>query len=190
MKIKFFVLAIFTIFVLGLLLLFSNTIKQDKTQENISVETSKKPESTPTAELNDMEYTEVEDGKVLWKIFARVAKYYLKEKKTILTNVKVQFFLDDGSVIYLTSKKGIIFAGVKNLELSGNVTVSLPENYILHTERVFYSNIRKEISSTTPLYISGPQVKGSIKSWKFEVNSMKGYGEGGVNLTLYTNLGN
>ncbi len=158
--------------------------KKDKTPAVSSQEKSDSPEIKPTAELNDMEYTEVEDGRILWKIYAKVARYYQEDKKTVLSDVVVRFFLEDGSFIKLSSREGIIYAGVKNLELHGNVSVNLPQNYSFNSDRVFYSNSKKKIYSDTPLRISGPCIKGVVKSWSFDVKAMKGYGEGGVNIVL------
>ncbi len=187
MRLKILLLLALVFSCFGLVVFLFNPAEvqnKDKTSAVSSQKMSDNSKINPTAELDDMEYTEVEDGRVLWKIYAKIARYYQEEKRTVLSGVVVRFFLEDGSFIKLTGREGIIYAGVKNLELHGNVSVELPQRYSLKTDRVFYSNSKKMIYSDTPLHISGPCMKGVIRSWGFNVESMKGYGEGGVDIVL------
>ncbi len=132
--------------------------------------------------LEGMEYTEVAEGKTRWTVSAKLVEFLQDEKKSLLTDVFVRFFLSDGTVITLTAEKGILHAGTKDIEISHNVVVTLPNGTTLKTEKVNYMNEKKELHSTVPLVVSGQGFAGSIAMWRYSFGEGKAYGEGGVTI--------
>lgn len=141
-------------------------------------------ESPATAELEGMEYSEVEKGRTLWTLYADKALFFQEEKRSLLHAVKVKFYLEDGSNVELKADRAVMYAGTKNLELSGRVHVRLPYGYTLITDRAAYSNASGEVYSNRPLRVYGPLLEGTVNSWRFDVKNMIGYGEGGVDFFI------
>ncbi|MEJ5299982.1 MAG: LPS export ABC transporter periplasmic protein LptC [Thermodesulforhabdaceae bacterium] len=140
--------------------------------------------------LEGMKYTEIgEDGRQCWKILAKEVNVFLDQKKSILADVQAEFYLKNGQVIKLSADKGIFWAGVKDIELSGNVLVTLPDGAVLKTERAIYSNREKELSSNSSLVISSSWLNGQVGKWRYNLEEGKGYGDGGVKVELQSVFG-
>jgi len=138
--------------------------------------------------LEGMKYTEIgKDGKQCWKIISKEVEVFLDQKKSLLTDVKAEFYLKNdqhNGTIKLSADKGIFWAGVKDVEVYGNVVVKLPDGTELRTERAIYRNSDKELSSDTPLSISSEWFNGQVGKWKYDLENGKAYGEGGVKVEL------
>jgi LPS export ABC transporter protein LptC len=152
--------------------------RQDK-QEVSHVDTSE-----AEMKLTDMDYTEMEGGKRLWTLNAAEARYYQKEQKTILTKVRVTFFLRTGEEIHLQSKEGILYAGSKNVELWGAVHAELPHGYEMTTERAFYEHQNQTISSKTPVHVTGPDIQLDGAVWEYNIPDYRAVMEKGVQATV------
>ncbi len=130
-------------FVLGLTMVLVVGIWKGRTQkEQQAVQTTAK--SDAEMRLGDMEYTELQEGKHLWTIRAAEAKYFQEEQKTLLSSVRITFFLENGEEIQLGSQEGALYAGTKDIALWGAVQAVLPRGYQLSTERAFYDHQKKD----------------------------------------------
>lgn len=150
--------------------------------------TGNKPSSIPselrseeeTARIENMEYTEVEAGKVRWTLKAGVATYFKDKDLTRLEKVHVLLYLDDGSILEMTGNYGVIHAGVKDIEVSGNVNFALPNGYKVRTENVYYSHGKEQILSRTPVEMAGPGFFGRLSELKYDLKTKKAFGQNGV----------
>ena len=166
-------------FVLGLTMVLVVGIWKGRTQkEQQAVQTTAK--SDAEMRLGDMEYTELQEGKHLWTIRAAEAKYFQEEQKTLLSSVRITFFLENGEEIQLGSQEGALYAGTKDIALWGSVQAVLPRGYQLSTERAFYDHQKKTISSETPVHLGGPDVQLDGKHWEYRIAENKAVVEGGV----------
>lgn len=133
--------------------------------------------------LEGMKYTEVsEDGRTRWKVIAREVEVFLNERKSVLKNVEAEFYLKDGRIIRLSADRGLLFAGVKNIEVFGNVVVKLPDGMVLNAEKVVYRNQDKELLCESSMRFSSPDLKGEVGRWKYSLEDSKGYGDQGVKI--------
>ena len=108
--------------------------------------------------LTDMDYTEVQEGKPLWRIKAKEAKYYEKEQKTLLSGVTLTLFMENNQEVHLAGDYGLFHTGRKDVELWGHVTARAPQGYELQTDRVLYEHSAQTIRSQSPVRFLGPQV--------------------------------
>lgn len=163
--------------------------------DNISPKPTQPPLQTAPSnndrgiKLEGMSYTEIsEDGRNRWKIVAKEVEIFLGEKKSFLTGVYVEFYLSDGQAIKLEADKGTFMAGVKDIEVSGNVTVTLPEGLVFKTEKALYSNKTRELSTEGQLEFSSETLNGKIGKWRYSLEGNTGYGEGGVSIKWKTGI--
>lgn len=168
---------------LGLTAMLVLGIWRGKTQQKEQV--AQQGESTDAAmKLSDMEYTEMQEGRQLWTLKATEARYFQEEQKTELSAVRLTLFLEDGDQVLLESKKGILFAGTKNIELSDTVRATLPRGYTLSTEKAFYDHQVKAIHSDTLLHLKGPDIDLQGNQWRFQIPERQGMVEGQVRATV------
>lgn len=130
--------------------------------------------------LTDMDYTEVQQGKPLWRIKAHEAKYYEGEQKTLLTQVDLTLFLEGDREVHLVSDHGLLHTGRKDIELWGRVTARAPEGYEVQTDKVYYEHNSQQIRSLSPVRFVGPQVDLQGRQWHYDLSTSIVYVEGGV----------
>ncbi|SHF24392.1 LPS export ABC transporter protein LptC [Desulfacinum infernum DSM 9756] len=130
--------------------------------------------------LTDMEYTEVQEGREVWRLKAREAEYFDESKKTHLQGVHVELYLEDGRTVVLESREGELHAGTKDIELWGDVRAVVPQGYDLRTERAFYRHATRQVVSDTPVHATGPLVELEGARWRYDALERKAYVDGGV----------
>jgi LPS export ABC transporter protein LptC len=175
--------AILTI-VLGLTAVLAVGVWKGKGQKEQQVAPPPSESPEPEMKLTDMEYTEMQEGRRLWSLKASEARYFQDEQKTLLSSVLLTFFLEDGTEIRLESRKGILFAGTKNIELWDSVHAVMPKGYELSTERAFYDHEVKRIISQTVISVSGPDLQLEGRQWEYRIPEHMAVLDGGVTATL------
>lgn len=134
--------------------------------------------------LTDMEFTEMQQGKRFWTLWASEAKYFQGQQKTALTSVRLTFYLESGEEIHLESREGVLYAGSKNIELWDSVRATLPRGYELTTERAAYDHQQRLISSDTAIRLTGSDVDVQGTRWRYRIPDRHALIEGGVRASL------
>lgn len=120
--------------------------------------------------LTDMEFTEMQEGKRFWTLCASEAKYFQDQQKTLLQKVHLTLYLEKtGEEISLDSREGVLHAGSKDIELRGNIHVTLPRDYVLTTETAHYTHSSRIVESGDPVHISGPGLELDGDTWKYKI---------------------
>jgi LPS export ABC transporter protein LptC len=120
--------------------------------------------------LTDMEFTEMQEGKRFWTLCASEAKYFQDQQKTLLQKVHLTLYLEKtGEEISLDSREGVLHAGSKDIELRGNIHVTLPREYVLTTETAHYTHSSRIVESGDPVHISGPGLELDGDTWKYGI---------------------
>ncbi len=120
--------------------------------------------------LTDMEFTEMQQGKRFWTLCASEAKYFQDQQKSLLQAVRLTLYLEKtGEEIHLESREGVLHPETKDIDLSGNIRVALPREYVLTTETAHYTNSDRIIKSDDPVHISGPGLELDGKTWKYRI---------------------
>jgi len=120
--------------------------------------------------LTDMEFTEMQEGKRFWTLCASEAKYFQDQQKTLLQKVHLTLYLEKtGEEISLDSREGVLHAGSKDIELRGNIHVTLPREYVLTTETAHYTHSSRIVESGDPVHISGPGLELDGDTWKYKI---------------------
>lgn len=152
-----------------------------ETHEDKKVEkTFAAPSLDSDIRLTNMDYTEVQEGRPMWRLTAHEAKYYEGEQKTLLTQVALTLFMDDHQEMHLVSDHGLLHTGRKDIELWGNVTARVPQGYEVHSDKVYYDHAAQRIGSRSPVRLVGPQVDLQGLQWHYDVVSSTVFVEGDV----------
>ncbi|SMC26629.1 LPS export ABC transporter protein LptC [Desulfacinum hydrothermale DSM 13146] len=130
--------------------------------------------------LTQMEYTEVQEGRQVWRLKAREAKYFQESQKTHLQDVHVEIYLEDGRTVVLESREGMLYAGTKDIELWGHVKAQVPQGYVVLTERARYRHADRQIVSETPVRVVGPLVQLQGSRWRYDAPAQRAFVDGRV----------
>ncbi|CAN2041754.1 lipopolysaccharide export system protein LptC [Candidatus Magnetomoraceae bacterium gMMP-15] len=120
--------------------------------------------------LNKLHHVATHDGKKEWVLDAEYAQLIKNENKSLLKHVSITFFFKDGSKIYLKAGKGILKIDSNNIVLSENIILE-NDGYTLKTEKLYYNNEAKIISTIDKVIIENNCIKLSGGSASFDLNT-------------------
>ena len=103
---------------------------------------------------------------------SRLSALYRNDKKAVLKNLFITYFLKDNREVYLEAEEGILQTDTNDIEFSGNVVIR-NEDYQLRTRRLGYEHERRIIFTNDPVQISGESVELSASSLKYDLNNNK-----------------
>lgn len=168
----------------GVGVLFSHAFlktKKDRPAEEAPSATS----VDSTIRLTDMDYTEVQEGKPMWRIKAHEAKYYEGEQRTLLTRVDFTLFMESDREVHLASDYGLLHTGRKDIELWGRVTARVPQGYEVEADKLYYDHEAQKIRSQSPVHLTGPQVDLHGNQWQYDLATSTVFVEGDVRALVH-----
>jgi len=127
--------------------------------------------------------TATRDGFTEWNLDAASAKYMDSEKKALLKDISVTFFVKDGTPVYLTANEGILQTETKNIEVFGNVVVK-NEKYRMETERLEYQHEKRLLFTKVPVKITAEDFDLTSDSLSVDLNQQKAWFKGHVRGTV------
>ena len=133
--------------------------------------------------LGKIRQTATRNGIKEWSLEAGSALYIENEKKAVLKNLFVTYFLKDQGEVYLEAEQGILQTDTNDIEFSGNVVIK-NEDYRLRTRRLSYEHERRLIFTKEPVQISGEDVNLSAQSIEYDLNLNKIIMTGDVEATV------
>ena len=133
--------------------------------------------------LGKIRQTATRDGKKEWSLEADSAHYVENEKKAVLKDLSITYFLKDNREIYLEAEEGILQTDTNDIEFSGNVVIR-NEDYQLRTRRLSYEHERRLIFSNDPVQVSGESVNLSARLLKYDLNLNKLLLSGNIEATI------
>ncbi|MDX2499749.1 MAG: LPS export ABC transporter periplasmic protein LptC [Deltaproteobacteria bacterium] len=133
--------------------------------------------------LGKIRQTATRDGKKEWSLEAGSAHYVENEKKAVLKDLSITYFLKDNREIYLEAEEGILQTDTNDIEFSGNVVIR-NEDYQLRTRRLSYEHERRLIFSNDPVQVSGESVNLSARLLKYDLNLNKLLLSGNIEATI------
>jgi hypothetical protein len=83
----------------------------------------------------------------------------------------------------LHSRRGILYAGSKNVELMDGVRATIAQAYQLQTPYAYYNHQRKIISGTA-IHADGPELVLDGKSWEYSISEQRASIQEGVHASL------
>ena len=137
--------------------------------------------------LGKIRQTATRDGKKEWSLEAGSAHYIENEKKAVLKDLFITYFLKDNKEVYLNADQGILNTETNDIEFSGNVVIR-NEEYKLKTEKLDYQHERRFISTDVPVHISGDGADVTANSLTYDLNANKIVLTGNVVATISRNF--
>lgn len=122
--------------------------------------------------LGKIRQTATRDGKKEWSLEAGSAHYMESEKKAVLKDLFITYFLEDDRKVYLNADQGILNTDTNDIEFSGNVVIR-NEEYRLTTEKLSYEHKRRFIFTQDPVNILGDSAELSADSATFDLAANK-----------------
>lgn len=133
--------------------------------------------------IGKIHQTATRDGRKEWSLEASSADYLESDKKVILKELVVTFFLENGSEIHLQADRGTLQTDTNDIEFSGHVVVK-NNDYRLQTERLNYQHHPRIIFSNAPVHISSDSAELSADSISYDLNDNKIVLSGKVETTI------
>lgn len=129
--------------------------------------------------LNHVHHVATRNGIKEWVLDAESVRYQKDENKTILKDISVTFFLNNGKTVHLVSSDGAFFTDTKDMEVSGDVVVrSGPSE--LKTEKLCYDYESRSISTDSRIVIKGEGIHLTGKGMTFSFKTEQAVVRGGV----------
>jgi LPS export ABC transporter protein LptC len=122
--------------------------------------------------LGKIRQTATRDGRKEWSLEAGSADYMENEKKAVLKDLAITYFLEDNREVFLNADQGVLNTETNDIEFSGNVVIR-NEDYRLTTQRLNYEHTRRFIFTDDPVTISGDAAEVSADSATFDLNADK-----------------
>ena len=123
--------------------------------------------------LGKIRQTATRDGRKEWSLEAGSAHYMQDEKKAVLKDLAITYFLEDNREVYLNADQGILNTETNDIEFAGNVVIR-NEDYRLTTEQLSYEHNRRFIFTDDPVNISGDasEVTADAATFDLKVNKI------------------
>lgn len=119
-------------------------------------------------QLQDFHRKEVKDGKTVWEVSAKDAKYYPLESVTHVNDVKLEIFANkkDQKNVSVFAKSARLYLDGSSLlraSLDGSISIKVEDNFELNTEGADFDAKKKLFSAKGDVMIvgNGFSVKGS-----------------------------
>ena len=122
--------------------------------------------------LGKIKQTATRDGIKEWSLEAASAQYMENDKRAVLKDLFITYFLKDDREVYLNADQGILNTDTNDIEFSGNVVIR-NEDYRLTTEKLNYEHQRRFIFTEDPVTISGDAAEVSADSATFDLEANK-----------------
>ena len=137
--------------------------------------------------LGKIRQTATRDGRKEWSLEAGSAHYIENDKKAVLKDLLITYFLEDNQEVHLEAEQGILQTDTNDIEFSGNVVIR-NQDYQLKTDRLSYKHEQRVIFSNDPVKISGASAELSAASIQYDLNANKIVLTGNVEAAISRNF--
>ena len=133
--------------------------------------------------IGKIRQTATRDGRKEWSLEANSAHYIETEKKAVLKDLTVTFFLENQGEVYLNAEQGTLKTDTNDIEFLGNVVIKNAD-YKMTTDRLNYRHSQRLIFSNDPVHVSGKSAELQAESISYDLNSNKIELTGKVDATI------
>jgi len=109
--------------------------------------------------LEKIRIVEDKHGRQTWELEATSVQQYQDQNIMVLEDVKVTYYTKEGRSFIISGNKGKIYQDSKNMELVGDVLLTLSDGYQLKTHSVSYHHLEKKVTSSDPVEIEGKEIQ-------------------------------
>lgn len=110
-------------------------------------------------EVGNLFLTEEKEGTLQWELEAKIAQCFKKSNRTLLEDLQVTLYGQNGRVVTLRGDRGRIDDKTRNMEVEGGVVITSSDGLRLRTDFLQYNHSRREITTEAPVRIDGKGVR-------------------------------
>ena len=125
-------------------------------------------ENTPNSIIENFSYTSVDNGDILFRVYAEKAEDYSKKKETILNKVIFQEYNSSTEIVSEgTAEKGIIYTESDDAELTGSIIIYSANNESeITADYLYWDDSEKSLTGSDNGYVkmlrdSGTEISGT-----------------------------
>jgi LPS export ABC transporter protein LptC len=123
----------------------------------------------PDQEVSDFAVTETDEGRPLWKLYARYAATYNARNVVVARAVRVDFYDEEGKrSSVLTAREGDLSQRTHNMTARGNVVLQTTEGTRLSTEELRFLNKEQRIVVPTDQLVRVERTGDVLTGFGFE----------------------
>lgn len=137
------------------------------------------PDLTATTEqrMQDFRRTKVRDGKKVWEIVARQARYLQDRQEVIVEGPEFSLYLKDGEVIALKGQEARVHLDgegqeVSRVELKGNLEMRVGD-FSIKTQEATFESTRNTIVSDGTVQIDGPGLSAAGRGYTVDIGEKR-----------------
>lgn len=109
--------------------------------------------------MEKVRFVEEKHGRKTWELEAKSAQQYQDQNITVLDDVKVIFYSQDGRSFTISGDQGKVYQDSKDMELVGNVVLTSSDGYRLKTRSISYRDSEKKATTPDPVEIEGQEIR-------------------------------
>ena len=110
--------------------------------------------------LDQLHYTQNENGQRSWTLDADKAEYQRDESQAVLDRVRLQFYnAGEAGDVHLQAEHGLLQQETRQVEVWGQVVVKTVRGEQLFTERLHYNDLRRQLTTEEPIRMVAPQLE-------------------------------
>jgi LPS export ABC transporter protein LptC len=132
------------------------TLAPPPQRENVPV---KEPAIAADLQLKRVKYTETREGIKEWELEAASARYFQNENTLFFEEVKATFFGKNQDTYVLVGERGKFNTQTKAIEVFNGVKLDSSDGYRMRTQRLQYQADKRELKTSDPVEMSGPQLQ-------------------------------
>ncbi|KPK90411.1 MAG: hypothetical protein AMJ94_09510 [Deltaproteobacteria bacterium SM23_61] len=136
--------------------------------------------------LDRVHYTETREGMKEWELEAASAVYYREENTLALEKVRATFYGKNQETYVLVGGRGRYNTETKVIEVYDGVKVDSSLGYQLRTQGLRYQAEQRELSTSDPVEMKGPDMQVEGVGMVVELNRQCLRVFGGVTTTLFS----
>jgi LPS export ABC transporter protein LptC len=136
--------------------------------------------------LDQVHYTETREGIKEWELEAASAVYYREQNTLALEKVRATFYGKNQETYVLVGEKGRYNTETKVIEVYDGVKVDSSLGYQLRTQGLRYQADQRELSTSDPVEMKGPDMQVEGVGMVVELNRQCMRIFGGVTTTLFS----
>lgn len=137
--------------------------------------------------INEIHQTATRNGKKEWQLDAATAHYLDAEKKILLKQLAMTFFLDDQPPIHLTADSGTLETETRNVTVNGHVKLKNEDSRLLADE-LHYRHEKQFLFAQSPVEIIGDGFHLNADSMTLELGKKRAVLKGNVKGTFSGDL--
>lgn len=109
---------------------------------------------TADLSLEEIHYVETKGDKKEWELRAKSGQHFRQDDYTILQDLTVTFYAEEGRIITLRGDEGSM-KGRKEIEVRGDVVITSSDGYRVTTDSLRYEEEKQRIFTEDPIRLEG-----------------------------------